>query len=120
MDTKSIQLSTKTYNLPRSFCHQAATHLLAKHLLHEHSATYIYDATGKRETLNNILFDSNKKIWTKIVSNELGRLAQYNKHGVSSTDPIDLVYKHELPSQRSITYSTFLCDYKSLRIINTE
>ena len=44
----------------------------------------------------------------------MGRLAQGNVHGVSSTDTLEFVYKHKVPAQRSITYATFVCDYKSL------
>ena len=56
-----------------------------------------------------------KDIWRVSLSNEWGRLAQGNKHNVTSTDTIDFIYQHEVPSDRDVTYATFVLDYRPLK-----
>ena len=51
----------------------------------------------------------------KSLSNEWGRLAQGNKHGVRSTDTIDFIQKHAVPHDRTVTYASFVLDYKPLK-----
>ena len=42
-------------------------------------------------------------------------LAQGNKYGISGTDTIDFIYKHEVPDGRRITYATYILDYRPLK-----
>ena len=49
------------------------------------------------------------------MSNEWGRLAQGNKHGVTSTDTIDFIHKHEVPDGKRVTYATYVVDYRPLK-----
>ena len=36
-------------------------------------------------------------------------------YGVESTDSIEFIFQHEVPSQEKITYSGFVCDYRPLK-----
>ena len=52
---------------------------------------------------------------TRSLSNEWGRLAQGNKYGVQSTDTIDFIFKHEVPTGCRVTYATYVVDYRPLK-----
>ena len=56
-----------------------------------------------------------REIWENILSNEWGRLAQGNKHGVKATDTIEFIHKHEVPEGRDIYYATYVLDYRPLK-----
>ena len=49
------------------------------------------------------------------LSNELGQLAQGVGDCISGTDTIDFIRKHEVPSNKKITYANFICDYRPLK-----
>ena len=51
----------------------------------------------------------------KAISNEFGRLAHSNKHGVSFTDTIDFFARQDLPPDKKVTYMLFLFDYLPLK-----
>ena len=98
-----------------SFKHQAARHLLAQHLFHKSKAMHVYNAMGKRETIDTLLYGINGTTWTRSLSNEFGRLAQGNDYGVAGTDTIDFIRKQEVPTGRNITYASFVCDFRPLK-----
>jgi hypothetical protein len=76
---------------------------------------HIYDANGKRQTVDQLLHGPNSIIWNKSMSNELGRLAQGNDVGIKATDTIDFIYKNEIPNDRKVTYANFVCDFRPLK-----
>ena len=49
------------------------------------------------------------------LSNKWVRLVQGNKYGVNSTNTISFIHKHEVPSDRQVTYATYMCDHKPLK-----
>ena len=53
----------------------------------------IYDEGGRKMTIVELLNGNNSKVWNKSMSNELGRLAQGNDHGVKHTDTIKFINK---------------------------
>ena len=57
----------------------------------------------------------NKHIWNQSLSNEWGRLAQGNNNGVQHTDTIDFIHQHEVPTERDVTYATFVLDHRPLK-----
>lgn len=65
--------------------------------------------------MDNLLHGPTKHIWNSSMSNDLGRLAQGNVHGVKSNDAIDFIYFHEIPSHKKVTYASFVCDYRPLK-----
>ena len=76
---------------------------------------HIYIKTGKRETIETLLKGDMSPTWTKAVSNEFGRLTQGNDHGVTFTDTMDFIFKHEVPADRDGTYASFRLDYRPLK-----
>ena len=65
----------KSSNKSTNFKHKAATHLLAQHIFAKQSAAHVFNDNGKKETINTLLFGHDLTLWTKSLSNELGRLA---------------------------------------------
>ena len=80
-----------------SFKHRAAKYILAQHIFAQQSAAHVFNENGQKETINTLLFGTNAGIWTKSMSNELGRLAQGNIHGVKATDTIDFIFRKDIP-----------------------
>merc|ERR1712012_487590 len=75
------------------------------------TCNHIYDkTTGKRLTIDK-LRATNTTRWNRALSNEWGRLAQGNDHGVVAQDAIDFILVHEVPSGRAVTYAQFVCDH---------
>ena len=110
----------KRYNLlshlyPSSYKAKAAQTLLAQHIFTMPHINHIYDTNGKRLTVDNLLKGPQSNIWTKSLSMELGRLAQGNKYGVSSTDTITFIHLHEVPTLEKVTYAQCVCDHRPLK-----
>ena len=73
----------------------------------------MYTNTGKKESLDALLNGINSKIWKQSLSNELGRAAQGNNK-VKGNDTLYFIYKHEVPVNKTVTYSNFICDFRPL------
>ena len=43
-------------------------------------------------------------------------MAQGDKHGVRSTDTIDLIHKHKVPQGKTGMYASFVIDYRPLKV----
>ena len=97
-----------------NYKHFAATRLLAQHIF-QHKVNHIYNEHGKKETMESLLRGENKVLWDRSLSNEFGRLAQGNKYGVVATDTIEFIFSHEVPSNKGVTYASFVCDYRPLK-----
>jgi len=76
---------------------------------------HIFDAYGKKETINSLLSGPDSVIWNKSVSNEFGRLAQGNDTGIIGTDTIHFIHKSEVPIGKVVTYGNFICDICPLK-----
>ena len=77
---------------------------------------HIYDDNGKKLKIHDLMTNpETREVWTRAMSNELGRLAQSNKYGVKHTDTIDFIKKSEVPAGRDITYANFILDYRPLK-----
>ena len=107
-------LQRKAQNKSTNFRHLAAQHLTAQHIF-QPKVNHIFTASGKKETIDSLLNSINKVVWTRSLSNEWGRLAQGNTHGVTSTDTIDFIHKYEVPTDKRITYATYVVDYRPLK-----
>ena len=80
------------------------------------TVNHIYNETaGKKETINSLRASTQGHRWETALSNEWGRLAQGNVHGVQSTDTIDFVYYNEVPKNKDVTYASFVCDHRPLK-----
>ena len=92
-----------------------ASRVLLAHHIFQHKAAQIFRPNGTREIIDSMLNSPGKDIRTKSLSNEWGRLAQGNKHGVRSTYTVDFIHKHEVPKGRDVTYATYVLDYRALK-----
>ena len=74
-----------------NFKNIAARTLLAQHMFSHPTINHIYDESGTRMSLKQLINGKNKHIWDKAMSMEIGRLAQGNDYGVTATDTIDFI-----------------------------
>jgi len=102
---KPLQFTPQTN--PVSYNHCAAQALLVNHLF-QPTIYHIYDDLRKDLKLKDLLTSKNKAVWTKVTSNELGRLTKENTHCVSSTDTMEFIHLHEIPTTGKVTYAKFV------------
>ena len=77
---------------------------------------HVYDEHGKRQSLDMLLANpKTEPTWAPGVENELGRLAQGFDNRVTGTNTIYFIHRHEVPSDRKISYANFVCDYRPLK-----
>ena len=117
-----MQFDPLPTNLPRvnkprttstNFKANAVLILQAQHIFN-HKLCHIFDENGKKESLDSLL-KKDPTIWGCALSNEWGRLAQGNKHGVQATNTIIFIRKEEIPIGRAVTYASFVCDRRPLK-----
>ena len=73
------------------------------------------DPSGKRLSIDARSKGADSTTWEKSLSNEWGRLADGNNYGVKGTQTVRFISKSEVPSDRQVTYATFVCDVKPLK-----
>jgi hypothetical protein len=62
------------------------------------------------------LFNGNSsKVRNKNMSNELGRLAHGNDHGVKHTDIIRFIKKTKMPKEKKVIYANFRADHRPFK-----
>ena len=128
LDDITIQNLTTLSNLPKnarfrnSPTHSyrlrstTAPNLIAQHACsNEHHLNQLYTPSGKKETIDSLLKGDNSAIWERSLSNEWGRLAQGNNLGVKGTNTISFISKSEVPTDKKVTYASFVCDYRPLK-----
>ena len=76
---------------------------------------HIFNAQGKKLSIDALLDGDDKATWTNSLSNEWARLAQGNKRGIKGTSTINFIYRRQVPKGRDVTYATFVCDHKPLK-----
>ena len=54
-------------------------------------------------------------VWSRSLDNELGRLTQGFRNQVKGTDTMEFIPKQNVPQDRKVTYSNFVCDYRPLK-----
>jgi len=118
------QLLVPTYENPfrsqqNDFNNYALKHVTSRPSLQENPfalhANHIFDANGKKETIDSLLSGPDSIIWNKSVSNEFGRLAQGNDAGIIGTDTIHFIHKSEVPMGKAVTNGNFICDIRPLK-----
>ena len=109
-----LSIHRKLHDRGTNYRHLVAQHLTAQHIF-QPKVNHIFSPDGKKETIDSLLNSINKVVWTRSLSNEWGRLAQGNKHGVTSTDTIDFIHKYEVPEDKCVTYATYVLDYRPLK-----
>ena len=91
-----ITLRSATHKQGTNFKDLAARVLVAQQIF-QHKACHIFRPNGTKESIDSLLKGPLREIREKSLSNEWGRPAQGNTHGVSATDTIDFIRKHEVP-----------------------
>jgi hypothetical protein len=69
----------------------------------------------RKATIDTLLGGKDGEAWTKSLPNEFGQLAQGNNHSIVGTDTIDFIKRHEVPTDKKVTYGNFICDYCPLK-----
>ena len=93
---------------------QLALNIMIAKQLFNNQANHIFNDKGVQETIDSLRKKDPEK-WNRALSNEWGRLAQGNKYGVQSTNTITFIPKSSIPNNASITYASFVCDYRPLK-----
>ena len=73
----------------------------------------IYDPTGNKLSIDLLLQDPDKLIWSQSLRNEFGCLTKGNDAGVSWTDTIEFIHKFEVLTSKKVTYCSFVCDLRT-------
>ena len=102
-----IQSTVRPTNFPDN---HPITHFLHPVVNHIYNPT-----TGKKETIDSLRSSPQKERWETALSNEWGRLAQGNIHGVAPTDTIQFIHFNQVPHDRDVTYASFVCDHRPLK-----
>ena len=114
--------SPKNYRYKNTGQHQynlrsnSSPHLISHISIHPaYQLNHLYRSDGKKETIDSLLKGSNASTWYKSLSNEWGRLAQGNDNGVKGTDTITFIHRSEVPTNKQVTYASYVCDYRPLK-----
>ena len=79
-------------------------------------ANHMYNEYCKRLSIDALLHrPDGKSRWSPVLSNERGCLAQGNHTGVESTDTIEFIQHACVPTDRKVTYASFVCDHRPLK-----
>ena len=76
---------------------------------------HIFDAKGKKLSIDELLLDAMKKIWGKALENEFGRLNNDIPKELLGTNTISFILKSSIPQGRKITYANMVCDFRPLK-----
>ena len=108
----------RSHSSGTNYRHLAAQYLAAQQLFNnpfQHAGFHIFRPDGKKETMDSLLSGPNGTVWLRSLSNEWGRLASGNQYGVKGTETIQFIHQHEVPTDRDVTYATFVCDLRPLK-----
>ena len=97
-----------------NFCQMAAQYLVAQYDFSNH-INHIYDQYGAKQSLDQLLKGTTHITCIKALSNELGRLATGNIHGVQSTNCTAFIPHTLVPKNKKVTYANFVCDHRPLK-----
>ena len=85
-------------------------------LLCELAGAIVDGSTGELLEYRHLMQrEEHKEVWGNSFGNEIGRLAQGIPGRVEGTDTIDFIHKHAVPHDRTVTYASFVLDYKPLK-----
>ena len=73
---------------------------------------HLYNKLGKKETIDSLLAGPHSATWWTALANELGGLTNGVHVCVCATNTIRFILRSDIPSDRKITYSNFICDYR--------
>ena len=91
----------------------AAKSLLLQQSLDKRIA-HVYNAHGDKQSLDKLL-NKNPTRWLAALSNEWGCLSNGNDTGVKSTNTLEYIFHHEVPTDKKVTYASYVCDHRPLK-----
>ena len=77
---------------------------------------HTYNDVYKNLCMDELIKCEQGDIRDRLLSNGWGRLDQGNKHGLISTDTVECIYLFEVPTDREVTYVSFVCYHWLLKI----
>ena len=77
---------------------------------------HIYDAAGKKLSIDALLQGAQADVWHQALDNELGRLSRgLPGTDITGTKTIDFISKEDIPRGACITYANMVCDERPLK-----
>ena len=76
------------------------------------SLFHIFDNNGKKQSIDQLLTDTDSIFWNRGLDNELGRLSNGIPRRITGTKTINFILKKEIPKNKKITYANIVCDYR--------
>ena len=115
---QATRRSTRQHRPNPRYIYDAPTRsYAAQHIAANEWATkicHIYNDAGKKESIDSLLRGTNADIWSKSMSNELGRLAQ-GINDIPGNDAMEFISLSQVPRDRKVTYANMVCDYRPLK-----
>ena len=114
-DIVSPLLQCILHNKTTNFKGLAADVLALKEFTKE-KIHHIYDDNGKKQSIDKLIKGSDATTkWLPALSNEWGRLASGNDNGIAHTDTIKFIPHASVPTDKKVTYASFVCDHRPLK-----
>ena len=79
------------------------------------SLFHIFDDTGKKLSIDQLINGKDADKWNRGLDNELGRLADGIPNRIVGTKTINFIRKQDVPRNKKVTYANFVCDFRELK-----
>ena len=79
------------------------------------SLFHMFDDLGNKLNIDKLIKGPNAETWLQSLDNELGRLADGIPNKINGTNTIAFIKKNTIPSNKQVTYSNMVCDYRPLK-----
>ena len=78
------------------------------------TVNHLYEQHSIKLSLDNLL-RNNPNCWYQALSNEFGRFTQSNDAEVLCINAINFINHSQIPSNKKVTYASFVCDHRPLK-----
>ena len=112
---KTSSIKHSTIGQPRFFENNVNRAASRNNLQHMNlQMNHMFDTTGKKQSLDALLKGPSNNIWSRALSNKLGRLAQ-GVRDIKGNNAVDFIPFLQVPSDRIVTYANMVCDIRPLK-----
>ena len=109
-------LHTQINNMAPTPAQTSIKHRNIANLEIDNKLFHVFDKAGNKLNIDTLLKNKKtKQIWSRSLDNESGRLTQGSQQRVKGTDTMVFIPKSQIPHDRQVTYSNFVCDYHQLK-----
>ena len=106
---------SKLANTKQNVLHDLKLTIKCRHTTPCLQVNHMFNETGRKQSLDQLLQEKNKNIWQIALSTKLVRLVQ-GVQDIQSSDAIDFIPFHQVPPQGLIvTYANMVCDICPLK-----